>query len=65
MTIDKLSVEAKAWRNAQRARLVALRLSYSEEVREDWTARIIAQPGIGGDGGRRADQRLLAVPWRA
>lgn len=41
MTEGKLSEEAKAWRNAQRARLVALRLSYSEAARTDWTARIM------------------------
>lgn len=41
MTEDKLSEEAKAWRNQQRARLVALRLSYSEDARKDWTARIM------------------------
>jgi len=41
MTVEKLSPEAKAWRNAQRARLVALRLSYSEDARRDWTARIM------------------------
>lgn len=41
MTVEKLSPEAKAWRNAQRARLVALRLSYSEDARKDWTARIM------------------------
>jgi 5-formyltetrahydrofolate cyclo-ligase len=41
MTVDKLSPEAKTWRNAQRARLVALRLSYSEDARKDWTARIM------------------------
>jgi len=41
MTVEKLSEEAKAWRNQQRARLVALRLSYSEDARKDWTARIM------------------------
>lgn len=41
MTEAKLSEEAKAWRNAQRARLVALRLSYSDAARSDWTQRIM------------------------
>lgn len=41
MTEQRLSEEAKAWRNAQRARLVALRLSYSEAARSDWTQRIM------------------------
>ena len=41
MTEPKLSPEAKAWRNEQRARLVALRLSYSEEARAAWTQRIM------------------------
>ena len=41
MTEPGLSPEAKVWRNEQRARLVALRLSYSEEARSAWTQRIM------------------------
>ncbi len=41
MTEPSLSSEAKAWRNEQRARLVALRLSYSEEARAAWAQRIM------------------------
>lgn len=41
MTEPALSPEAKTWRNEQRARLVALRLSYSEEARAAWTQRIM------------------------
>lgn len=39
--MTQLSPEAKTWRNEQRARLVALRLSYSEEARTAWTQRIM------------------------
>ncbi|MBL9036496.1 MAG: 5-formyltetrahydrofolate cyclo-ligase [Rhodospirillaceae bacterium] len=41
MTEPLLTPEAKTWRNEQRARLVALRLSYSEEARTAWAARIM------------------------
>lgn len=41
MAEPTLSPEAKAWRNEQRARLVALRLSYSDRSREAWTRHII------------------------
>lgn len=41
MTEPALSPDAKAWRTEQRARLVALRLSYSEEARNAWTQRIM------------------------